>query len=82
MFWSEHRKGALAHHVRLSLIHISIPEDLDYQGLLDDLFKEYTTASVMSRVRTTDLGSLYEVMYNIKTVSYTHLDVYKRQTIH
>ena len=48
------------------ILKVTSPEDLDYQGLLDDLFKEYTTASVMSRVRTTDLGSLYEVMYSIK----------------
>lgn len=46
-------------------LHIVIPEDMDYTDLLDDLFSEYTTKATLERVRTTNLGSLYELKYTI-----------------
>lgn len=47
------------------LLKITIPEDLDYEGVMDDLLEEYTTAFELKKVRTTDLGSLYELVYAI-----------------
>lgn len=46
-------------------LKITIPENLDYTGLLDDLFKEYTSSYTLVRVRTTNLGSLYQLFYEI-----------------
>jgi hypothetical protein len=48
------------------LLKIVIPENLDYQGAFDDLFEKYTKSIKMLKVRTTDLGSLYELSYNVK----------------
>lgn len=44
-------------------LKIVIPEDLDYSDLFDDLFAEYTKKVTLERVRTTNLGSLYELKY-------------------
>lgn len=46
-------------------LKIIIPEDLDYTELFDDLFAEYTRKFSLERVRTTNLGSLYELKYTV-----------------
>lgn len=40
-------------------LHITIPEDLDYTGVFDDLMKEYTSEHELTHVKTTNMGSLY-----------------------
>ena len=51
------------------ILKITIPEDLDYDGAFDDIMQEYTKASRLSKVRTTDLGSLYELVYSVNIKS-------------
>ncbi len=46
-------------------LRITIPEDLDYEGLFDDLFEKYTTSHELLRVKTTNMGTLYELEYII-----------------
>ena len=41
------------------LLKITIPENLDYDGLFDDLFARYTTAHTLERVKTANMGTLY-----------------------
>ncbi len=43
-------------------LKITIPESLDYSGVFDDLFAEYTRKAELMRVKTTNLGSLYQVV--------------------
>lgn len=45
------------------LLRITIPENLDYDGLFDDLFATYTTAHTLERVKTANMGTLYELQY-------------------
>ena len=40
-----------------------IPENLNYQGAFDDVFKEFSKNYYLEKVRTTNLGSLYELTY-------------------
>ncbi len=47
------------------LLRIVMPEDLDYIGVFDDIFKTYTTSHTIDRVKTTNLGSMFEVSYII-----------------
>jgi hypothetical protein len=47
------------------LLKIIIPEDLDYQGAFDDVFETYTINHELKKVKTTDLGTLYELVYNV-----------------
>lgn len=46
-------------------MRITIPESLDYAGLFDDLFAEYTESHKLKRVRTTNMGSLFQLSYDI-----------------
>jgi hypothetical protein len=46
-------------------LKITIPENLNYEGAFDDLFKEYSDGCELDRVRTTNLGTLYEITYLI-----------------
>ena len=47
------------------VLKITIPENLDYAGIFDDLFEQFTTRSDLERVKTVNLGSMYELNYNI-----------------
>jgi len=46
-------------------LKITIPENLDYDGLFDDIFETYTTSHDLIRVKTTNMGTLYELTYHI-----------------
>ncbi|MDY3917563.1 MAG: DUF4956 domain-containing protein [Candidatus Limivivens sp.] len=46
-------------------LQITVPEDLEYGGMFDDLFRKYTTEAKLVRVKTTDLGSLNRLTYQI-----------------
>ena len=45
--------------------YFTIPENLDYDGLFDDIFERYTTRHELAKVKTTNMGTLYELTYNI-----------------
>lgn len=47
------------------VLKITIPESLDYDGLFDDLFAEFTTAHSLTSVKTSNMGTLYELHYHI-----------------
>ena len=46
-------------------LKITIPETLDYDGLFDDLFEKYTRSARLERVKTTNMGTLYELHYRV-----------------
>ena len=50
---------------RERLLKITIPENLDYDGLFDDIFRQYTSSHTLERVKTTNMGPLYELQYRI-----------------
>ncbi len=45
---------------------ITIPEDLDYTGAFDDIFSEFTSSSDLIRVKSTNMGSMFKLTYNIE----------------
>jgi len=47
------------------ILRITIPEDLDYDGLFDDIFEKYTQGADLQKVRTTNMGSLFELTYSV-----------------
>ena len=47
-------------------LQITIPEDLEYADLFDDIFERYATRARLVRVRTTNLGSLNRLSYDIR----------------
>lgn len=44
---------------------ITIPEDLDYSNVFDDIFDRYTTSSDLTCVKTTNMGSMFRLTYNV-----------------
>ncbi len=46
-------------------LKITIPENLDYDGLFDDLFRKYTRSAQLYRVKTSNMGTLYELDYHV-----------------
>ena len=46
-------------------LKVIIPENLDYTEIFDDLFTKYTKKSSLEKVKTTNLGSMYELSYHI-----------------
>lgn len=46
-------------------LKVTIPENLDYFGIFDDIFERYVYRSQLQRVRTVNMGSLYELCYRI-----------------
>ncbi len=46
-------------------VRITIPEDLDYTTVFDDIFKEYTTSCQLVKIKTTNMGSMFRLTYNL-----------------
>ncbi len=49
-------------------LRVTIPENLDYTTIFDDLFATYTKKHSLYRVKTTNMGSLYELSYHIQEI--------------
>ena len=46
-------------------LKITIPEDLDYTGVFDDIFAEFTKKNELIKVKTTNMGSMFCLTYHI-----------------
>ena len=65
MVYSHLDFGIKKNTARYKTMNITIPEDLDYSQVFEDLFREYTTAYDLVRVKTTNMGSLFRLTYNM-----------------
>ncbi|MBP3815355.1 MAG: DUF4956 domain-containing protein [Firmicutes bacterium] len=54
------RNGSLARTLR-----VTVPEDLDYTGVFDDIFNAYTSDIRLTGIKTTNLGSLNKLTYDV-----------------
>ncbi|MBE5817062.1 MAG: DUF4956 domain-containing protein [Clostridiales bacterium] len=46
-------------------LRITIPEDLDYTGIFNDIFDKYTTEYKLTNVKTSNMGSLFKLTYHL-----------------
>ena len=46
-------------------LRVTVPEDLDYGSVFDDIFAQYTASAQLLSVKTTNLGSLNRLTYEI-----------------
>ena len=46
-------------------LKITIPEDLNYGEVFDDILNKYTQRYSLEKIKTTDLGSWFELSYSI-----------------
>ncbi len=46
-------------------LRITIPEDLDYTEVFEDILKEYTSEYELIKVKTTNMGSMFRITYHV-----------------
>lgn len=56
--------GKVGNNIRS--LQITIPENMDYEELFDDLFEKYTSRHELVRVKTTNMGTLFELTYQVQ----------------
>lgn len=47
-------------------LRVTIPEDLSYCGLFDDLFTAYAKKATLEQVKTTNMGTMYQLLYRVE----------------
>ncbi len=47
------------------ILKVTVPENLDYTNMFEDIFKEYTKKAELESVKTTNMGSLFELHYRV-----------------
>lgn len=47
------------------LLKITVPENLNYVGLFDDVLDKYSRSWSLRKVRTSDFGTLFEVIFSL-----------------
>lgn len=47
-------------------LKVTIPENLDYTNIFDDIFTKYASSVSLEKVRTTNLGSMFHLTYRIQ----------------
>lgn len=47
------------------MLQITIPEDLDYTGVFDDILRQYASEYELVQVKTTHMGSLFRLTYHM-----------------
>lgn len=50
---------------KYKVLHITIPEDLDYTGVFDEVLDEYTSSHELIQVKTANMGSLFRLTYHL-----------------
>ena len=63
--------GSKKNAATFKTFNITIPEDLDYTGVFDDIFAEFTRSHDLIRVKTTNMGSMFKLTYNVELTDAT-----------
>ena len=58
--------GASDRKNRYKTLRVTIPEDLSYTEVFDDIFRKYTRSCELTQVKTTNMGSLFRLTYEIE----------------
>ncbi|MBR2013421.1 MAG: DUF4956 domain-containing protein [Clostridia bacterium] len=57
--------GAKKNAAVFKTLTVTIPEDLDYSGIFEDVFAEFTNSHDLVRVKSTNMGSMFKLTYNV-----------------
>ncbi len=66
MVYSHFRFGEGGKTSLYKTMRITIPEDLDYEGVFDSIMSEYASRYELTAVKTTNMGSLFRLTYDLK----------------
>ena len=64
MLYSKFDFGVRKNAGRFKTIRITIPEDLDYTGVFDEIFAEYLSSVELVNVKSTNMGSMFKLTYD------------------
>lgn len=65
MIYTQIEFGEKKQNSRNKTMRITIPEDLDYTDVFEDIFDRYTEKRELVNVKTTNMGSLFKLTYNL-----------------
>ena len=65
LVWSCLELGGHKNTNRYKTISITIPEDLDYSSVFEEILNAYTSRWELTRVKTTNMGSLFRLTYDV-----------------
>ena len=57
--------GTQRNGAKYKTLHITIPEDLDYSGVFEEILLEYTKSFELTQVKTTNMGSMFRLTYDM-----------------
>ena len=57
--------GGRKNEDRRKVLRITVPEDLDYGSIFADILEKYTREAALASVKTSNLGSLNRLSYNV-----------------
>lgn len=57
--------GSKKNASKYKTFNVTIPEDLDYSGVFEEVFDEYTTSCELVHVKTTNMGSMFRLTYEV-----------------
>lgn len=57
--------GTTKSNSKFKILNITIPEDLNYSEVFDSILSEYTQSYELTKVKTTNMGSMFKLTYNI-----------------
>lgn len=62
LLWAIKYGNRITSAMRLKIV---LPEDMDYQGTFDDILHEYTDSYKLTKIKTSEFGSLFEIVYDV-----------------
>ena len=65
LIYSQLDFGSKKNNGKYKTLNITIPEDLDYTDVFDEILGKYTTSFELIRVKTTNMGSMFRLTYNL-----------------
>ena len=63
--------GTKKRAMRFKTLTITIPEDLNYTTVFEDIFDTYTRSRELIRVKTTNMGSMFKLTYQVELLDAT-----------
>lgn len=57
--------GVKKNTAKYKSFRITIPEDLDYTGVFEEIFNDYTLSCELTQVKSTNMGSMFRLTYDV-----------------
>lgn len=51
---------------KMKLLSVSVPEDLEFDGMFDSVLDNFTDIHELTEIKTTNMGSLYQLKYKVR----------------